>query len=152
MWLISIDRIARKTQNFRTCNMEAPVRRNSTKRGTTPHSMTFSIGGFLSLESSLRNFVVASSWRSGSPENTPLIISSASCKHIQGSTWSIDAIGRTGGSQLLVVASSSESAEAEGRKLRLFAIFSSRFCLLISTCCSSLRRLRSSCFKPPLFL
>ena len=64
----------------------------------------------------------------------------------------VDEIGRTGGSQLLVVASSSDSTEAEGRKLRLFAIFSSRFCLLISTCCSSLRRLRSSCFKPPLFL
>lgn len=132
--------------------MEAPVRRNSTKRGTTPHSMTFSIGGFLSFDSSFRNFVVASNWRSGSLENTPLIISSASCKHIQYKIMKVDEIVCTGGSQLLVVASSSESAEAEGRKLRLFAIFSSRFCLLISTCCSSLRRLRSSCFKPPLFL
>jgi hypothetical protein len=137
---------------LQTCNMEAPVRRNSTKRGTTPHSMTFSIGGFLSLDNSFRNLVVASNWRSGSPENTPLIISSASCEHIQRFGHEVDVIERTGGSQLLVVASSSESAVAEGRKLRLFAMFSSRFCLLISTCCSSLRRLRSSCFKPPLFL
>jgi hypothetical protein len=42
--------------------------RNSTKRGTTPHSITRSIGGFFSLESSLRNLVVASSWVSWSFE------------------------------------------------------------------------------------
>ena len=47
-----------------TCNIEWPLFKNKTKRGITPHSMTFSIGGFFSLESSLRNRVVASSWRS----------------------------------------------------------------------------------------
>lgn len=62
----------------RTCSMEWPVWRNSTKRGTTPHSITRSIGGFFSFDKSLRNLVVASSWRSGSSEKTPEIISSAS--------------------------------------------------------------------------
>lgn len=45
----------------RTWIIECSLRRNSTKRATTPHSMTFSIGGLRSLERSLRNLVVASS-------------------------------------------------------------------------------------------
>ena len=53
--------------------------RNSTNRGTTPHSMTLSIGGFFSFDSNLPgqtpssqsrlayflNFMVASSWVAG---------------------------------------------------------------------------------------
>lgn len=54
---------------------------------------------------------------------------------------------RTGGSQLETPPSSSESGPAEGIKLRRFEMFSSRFCLLISTCCSSRRRRRSSPLK-----
>jgi hypothetical protein len=42
--------------------------------------MTFSIGGFFSFERSFLNLVVASSWRSGSSERTPFIMSSSSCR------------------------------------------------------------------------
>ena len=45
----------------RTWIIECGLRRNSTKRATTPHSMTFSMGGLRSFESSLRNLVVESS-------------------------------------------------------------------------------------------
>jgi hypothetical protein len=58
--------------------------RNSTKRGTTPHSMTRSIGGFFSLESSLRNLVVASSWASGLSEKTACIICGRSESYKRG--------------------------------------------------------------------
>lgn len=51
--------------------MECSLRRNSTKRATTPHSMTFSMGGLRSLDRSLRNLVVASSCWSGWSEKTP---------------------------------------------------------------------------------
>ena len=65
---------------------------------------------------------------------------------------SADSIRRTGDSQLPTPPSSSESGPVLGRKLRLLEMFSSLFCRRISTCCSSRRRLSSSCFKPPLLL
>jgi hypothetical protein len=46
-------------------------RRNSTKRLTTPVSMTRSIGGLRSLDKSLRNLVVAEIWSSILSEKTP---------------------------------------------------------------------------------
>lgn len=115
--------------------------------------MTRSIGGFFSFDKSLRNFVVASNWRSGSSEKTFVIKSSASCDIISSEATDTDDGNRmlTGASQE-VGPSSSESPAEEGRKLRLLLMFSSRFCLLISTCCSSRLRRRSSCFRPPLFL
>lgn len=54
--------------------------RNSTNRGTTPHSITRSMGGFFSFERSFRNLAVASSCLSGSSEKTPETISSANCE------------------------------------------------------------------------
>ena len=51
-----------------------------------------------------------------------------------------------------VPGSSSESGPSGIVRLRLLAMFSSRFCLRISTCCSSRLRLKSSCLNPPLFL
>ena len=57
--------------------MECPCLRNSTNRGTTPHSITRSMGGFFSFERSFRNLAVASSCLSGSSEKTPETISSA---------------------------------------------------------------------------
>lgn len=66
--------------------------RNSTNRGTTRHSMTFSIGGFFSFDKSLRNLVVASSCRSGSSEKTPATISSATLGHGSASTCGADRI------------------------------------------------------------
>mmetsp|Transcript_857 Transcript_857/g.2028 ORF Transcript_857/g.2028 Transcript_857/m.2028 type:complete len:224 (+) Transcript_857:981-1652(+) len=48
--------------------------RNSTKYGTTPALITSSMGGERSMDSSLRNCVVASSWMRGSSVLTPSTI------------------------------------------------------------------------------
>jgi len=73
-----------KAQAASNCTRVWGERRNSTKRPTTPVSMTFSIGGLRSFERSLRNFVVAAIWSSIFSEKTPCTIwgsSSFNCAH-----------------------------------------------------------------------
>jgi hypothetical protein len=46
-----------KAQAASNCKMVLGLLKNSTNRLMTPHSMTLSIGGFFSFESSLRNHI-----------------------------------------------------------------------------------------------